>query len=1127
MKLPCRVGVGGGYSLTTELGRGGMGVVYLGRDLRLDREVAIKALPVPVAGEPERMERLRQEARLLATVNHPNVAQIYSLEEWEGAYYLVLEYVPGQSLGEYSRGWFSLGGGLAEMLGLLAQVARGVEAAHSRGLVHRDLKPDNIRITPAPARVAKVLDFGLAKLVPATGPVECSTIDTPNETETLATIEVRHRDTAAPPERTRHGVIMGSPGFMSPEQARGQPADQRADVWALGCVFYEALTGRRAFPGATLTDSLAATLLGEPDWSLLPAALSEEVRGLLKRSLIKDRSQRTVEAHELRVALERACSEGASTNGVAGALATSSVGIVDSSAPERTSAPTNLPRQLTTFVGRGEQVTEIKRLVGNSVGGVVTTLVGSAGCGKTRLAHRVAEELLGTFPDGVWMVELAGVSGGRLVVGAIASELGIRDDGGSPLMDRLVDGLRNRRMLVVLDNCEHVLGETAATVEKVVRQCHGVRVLATSREALGTTGEVVWKVPSLSLPKDDGLFGDSSSRGPGTTFPNMPGRTPLPGATARAAMHSEAVVLFLERARSAKPGFALGERDAVTVAQICRRLDGIPLAIELAAAKAKMLSIEQIAKRLEDQFRLLAGGSRTSLERHQTLRAAIDWSIRLLTDDERKLLMRLSVFWGGFDLEAVESICPDGSEQPSATGSHGLSAADVLDTLSRLVDKSMVAVEDAHASREGDCSPRYRLLESVRQRAVEMLAAEIDDAALALRDRHQNYFAGLAGRARLGLRRERQQSWLEALDIEHDNLVAAIHWGSGGGGGKDGEGGEGDRAERSLSIVADLSDYWFTRGQLTLGRSLTAEALGQRACTAEVGAIGRAQVGLGVLARAQGDLEGAAAALHRGLEHSRLVGDRRCEASALVSLGNVDRQKGLLESACERYDEALRIRRAEKDEPGEADALMNLGVVARQRGALNLARDLYERARTIYQREGNRLALSRICNNLGTVAEDAGDLDTADTQYERSVRLCRECGNAPGLALASSNLGGVAVARGQPARAAALLAEAMEIRRSLADRGGLAMSLEAITDLAILGGEHARAVRLTEAAMALREATGMKRSARREAQIAATMATCRATLGEGFEGEVRAAREAAVESVVAETLTWLDARPTL
>ncbi|SRR5579884_626936 len=469
----------------------------------------------------------------------------------------------------------------------------------------------------------------------------------------------------------------------------------------------------------------------------------------------------------------------------------------------------NLPVQLSSFIGREKQIVEVQALLARAR---LLTLTGSGGTGKSRLSLQVAADLVETYRDGVWLVELAAVSDAALVVQAVASVVNVREEPGKPLLQSLVEGLRGKQLLLVLDNCEHVLEAAASLAEGVLKQCPEVKILASSREGLGLSGEQTYRVPSLGLPPD-------------------PGQRRTVGL--EDVIGSESVRLFAERAALVRPDFTLTPGNAPTLARLCHRLDGIPLALELAAARVRALPVEQIEARLQDRFRLLTGGSRTALPRQQTLRALIDWSYDLLSETERTLLRRLSVFMGGWTLEAAEAIC----------AGEGIEEWEVLDLLTSLVDKSLVVYEGPEPST------RYRLLETIRQYARDRLY-EAGDGAL-YRDRHRDWFLSLAEQAEPQLQGPEQALWLERLETEHDNLRAALEWSLAADG----------SAEAGLRLVGALWRFWEMRGYLTEGRAHLADALSHAQTQERTQERARALTGAGNLAWHQSDYE-AARTLH-------------------------------------------------------------------------------------------------------------------------------------------------------------------------------------------------------------------------------------------------------------------------
>ncbi|HZO30166.1 MAG TPA: adenylate/guanylate cyclase domain-containing protein, partial [Chloroflexota bacterium] len=409
---------------------------------------------------------------------------------------------------------------------------------------------------------------------------------------------------------------------------------------------------------------------------------------------------------------------------------------------------TNLPSQLSSFVGREREIVEVRRLLSTTR---LLTLTGSGGVGKTRLAQRVAEELTQAYPDGVWLVELAAVGDPALVPQAIATGVGIREQPGRDLQNTLIDVLRPRLALLLLDNCEHLVAACASVAERLLRACPGLTLLTTSREPLAVAGETLWRVPPLTVPAlQDAVMGEDAMQ---------------------SVLQSEAVRLFEERAHAAAPAFALTDQNAAAVAQICRQLDGVPLAVELAAARVRGLAPEQLAARLDDHLRLLTGGNRTALPRHQTLRALVDWSYALLSESERILFRRLSLFAGGWTLDAAEAVC---SGVPSTSSGQAVEAEDVLGLLFQLVDRSLVLAEEQHATDGRQGETRYRLLETLRQYGAEKLSEAGEEADT--RTSHLRWCLQLTQGAASILSGPGGAAHARRLEADHDNLRAALGW---------------------------------------------------------------------------------------------------------------------------------------------------------------------------------------------------------------------------------------------------------------------------------------------------------------------------------------------------------------
>jgi len=679
--------------------------------------------------------------------------------------------------------------------------------------------------------------------------------------------------------------------------------------------------------------------------------------------------------------------------------------------------PNNLPRQLTSFIGRARELADIKSRLAETA---LLTLTGSGGAGKTRLALQVAADLVDAFPDGVWLVELTPLSDPALVTQTVATTLGVREEQ-RPLLQTLLDYLKPKALLLVLDNCEHVLSATADLTQTLLRFCPSLRVLATSQEPLGVAGEVTYRVPSLSMPDVYRL-------------------PPLERLT-----EFESIGLFVDRAALTRPGFALTADNAAAVASICARLDGIPLAIELAAARVKVLSVEEIASRLDDRFRLLTAGSRTAPPRHQTLRAALDWSYDLLTDEERMLLRRLSVFAGGWTLAAAEAVCSGDGCDPAA----------VLDVLTRLIDRSLVVVGTPIATETW-----YRLLETVRLYAREKLSAAGEEETA--RRRHRDWYLQFAEQAERELQGPALEAWLERLEVEHDNIRAALDWCRTA---------EPD-PEYALRLAGAVWHFWEVRGYLSEGREWLESALvkgAQILTTSRVKALN----GAGILALIQGDDARAAGAGQEALALSRSLGDKRGLASCLNILGLNACRLERYDQAAQLGEESLALNREVGDKWGVAGARLTLGLVARGQGDHARAAALLEESVQQFKQLGDKWASTVTLNNFGLVLREMGEHERAQDVLEETLMLFRELGDRWGIAFSLANLGIVAWHRSEFERAAGLFAESLPLRRELQDRRGIATSLTGLAVVAVKLGQFVRAAVLFAAAEALRESLGV------------------------------------------------------
>ncbi len=730
--------------------------------------------------------------------------------------------------------------------------------------------------------------------------------------------------------------------------------------------------------------------------------------------------------------------------------------------------PHNLPLQLTSFIGREQEIQQVKELL---AGTRLLTVTGVGGAGKTRLAVQVAAEVLEEYADGVWLTELAPLADPDLVPQTVASALGVREQPGQPIVETLSDRLRSKSCLLILDNCEHLLDASARLADELLRSCAEVEILASSREGLGIAGETTYQVLSLSVPEGVGQVTSDSV-------------TPY-----------ESVRLFLDRAQSHQPSFEITDENAGGVAQICQRLDGIPLAIELAAARVRAMPVEQIAERLDDRFRLLTGGSRTALPRQQTLQALMDWSYDLLTEEEKTLLRRLSVFARGWTPEAAEAVC----------SGDGIDEREVLDLLASLVDKSVAAYEEQHGEA------RYRLLETVRQYARDRLLASGE--APALRHRHRDLFIALAEQTQRKRGGPQQAASFHRLEVEHDNLRAALDWCQ-----------ETDDAEPGLRLASALEWFWTARGHLSEGRQRLGAAL-SRATDQRTEARARALHAAGWLAGVHGDPAAQRALAEEGLAIHRELGDERGVSGALAHLGQAARAQGQYSTARALFEETLAIRRRLGDKHGIAYALGNLGLVASQEGDYSAARPLIEESLAIHRELGSKRGLALSLTRLGLVASSQGHHAAAQVLLEESLAIQLDSGEGRMVAIALSDLGLVSWRRGDHSRARALLEESLAMQRKVQEKRMIALCLERLAGVSATEGRPTEGAQLFGAAEALREAMGAPLAPVEQDEYDRSVAAAREALGEeAFEAAWAEGRAMTMEEAIAYALGEADNR---
>ncbi|HTN91036.1 MAG TPA: protein kinase, partial [Sorangium sp.] len=1026
--------LGGRYRLVSEIGRGGAGVVYMADDLDGGGPVAVKVLLRAHRGGAT-AARFEREIRAMRRLDAPGFVRMLDAgvaRELDDSPFLVMELLRGHDLEHLvtTHGKRSPG----EVQRWLGEVAEALEVAHAQSLFHRDLKPANLFLATGDdgRERVKILDLGLVK-------------------------ELDPGALGISGGLTATGTAVGTPIYMAPEQARGR-SDQigpAADVWAIGLIAVRLLTGDIYWTANSMAELMAALLvmrLYPPStrWRWLPPAFD----AWFLRSCDRDPARRFPSVRQqslaLRAALEGYCAPAelpaadgpgsgrgrlqadmlsTDTIELAGTVeapsqrapqahhavlggapgdpgarstdpgarsadpgasppldlnASPPLGLNASPEPERPRH--NLPVQRTPFVGRARERAEVAALLLDPRAGLLT-LTGVGGTGKTRLALQVAEDLVPVFAGGVCFVPLASLREPALVPSAIAQALCLGEGGARPDLERVAQFLRDRRLLLVLDNLEHLMA-AAPVVAHLAASCPRLSLLVTSRAALNLSGERRYVVPPLELPEPREV-------------------------TVEAAEASSAVSLFCGRASAIKPGFQLGPANVAEVVEICARLDGLPLAIELAASRLRVLTPAALLARFGDRgaagraaapagsFRLLTGGARDLPERQQTMRAAIDWSYGLLEPEEQLVFRTLAVFPGGFSLATADRMCA--FRDP---------ALDTLGILESLVDKSLllpVAGEE----------PRFQMLAILREYGLERL--EEEGAAAACNRRFVELSLELAERGAEALRGPEQAAWLAALDLEHANLRLALELALSGG--------EAD-ASVAVRLAAALAWFWYIHGHYQEGRAWLARVLAGAAGVAPEH-VAAALRGAGKLALLQCDYREARALLERGAALYRGLGDERGLASVIQILGSVAREQGDYERALSLHGESLALATRRGDTLEAAHALGYTGFAAWLSGDVARAESACRLALAELGRAGDREGTATALINLGCAAFYRGELDEAARLCEESEGLSQQVKFKEGIAWTSNILGLVAIERGDLALAGRRLRASLRLHREL------------------------------------------------------------------------------------------------
>jgi predicted ATPase len=971
----------GAFEIVAPLGAGGMGEVYRARDTRLERTVAIKLLSTAFSASSDRLQRFEREARSASHLNHPNIVTIYELGQDGSSHYIAMELVEGKTL----RALLAAGAlPMREAIDIAAQIAEGLTKAHEAGITHRDLKPENLMVSHD--GFVKILDFGLAKSASPSG---------------------HHADvhSTSSTSLTSAGTLLGTVGYMSPEQVSGQPLDFWSDQFSFGLVLYEMVAGQHPFERRTVAETLVAILrehanpIGTQNREL-PAPLG----WVIERCLAKEPDKRY-----------------ASTRDLARELAAIRDCFSENAAKRVEARPSNLPVSRTGFVGREKEAAGAKELLRRQDVRLVT-VTGPGGIGKTRLAIEVATGLTEQFPGGIYFVPLSPLSDAGLIASVIVQTLGIGEAGGqSPLeiLKKYLPDLLRAPTLFLLDNFEHLI-QGAPMVAELLAVGPELKILVTSRAALHVYGEQEFPVPPLALP-------DSRS----TSSVDILSQNP-------------AVALFVQRAVAAKPDFELNRENAPAVAEICARLDGLPLAIELAAARVKVLSPSAMLTRLASRLQLLTGGARDLPQRQQTLRAAMDWSYDLLNAAEQKLFRRLAVFVGGCNLEGAEAVCD----------TKGDLDLDLLDGMASMVDKSLVQQVE-HTKDES----RFVMLETVREYALEKLSASGEQAPT--KRAHAAYCLVLAEEEVMAQSGAEGTKWLERFALEHDNFRASLEWLT-----------ETGDAEWGLRLGTALFRFWEIREYLAEGRDRLGRLLALPGAARSTKARTRALFAAGVLAGEQGDYTSADTLISESQEIARRLDDKTGVAVSLNALAVFARDRGDVAVAQRLFEESLALWKVLGDQKAVAQALSNLANVLKLQRDYDGARGLYVDCFAIFCGIGDKTGVAWSLNYQGDVAREQGESEAARILYQQGLAIFRELGDRWGIAGTLADLGSLAREQQDYPAAYSLYRESIKIFQELEHKRGIARVLECFACAAAAQFHAERSLRLAGAAAALRQNIG-------------------------------------------------------
>ncbi len=962
------------YRVIEKLGGGGMGIVYKAEDIDLGRFVALKFLPDDIAHDPQALSRFQREAKAASALNHPNIVTIYELGHLNGTHYIAMEMICGETL----RALLSSGPlPYRKAVAIATEIADALAKAHETGLVHRDLKPENLMV--AQDGNAKILDFGLAKLrdhsLDAEGSTQANLLTDP-------------------------GTVMGTVGYMSPEQANGDDVDFRSDQFSFGAVLYEMINGHPAFQGRGRAEIMAAILRDQPPQSmnvLAPAPFF----WILQKCLAKDANQRY-----------------SSTRDLARDLATVRDLRVDPETRSTVRPPSNMPVQLTAFIGREREVANLRQLL-NRADVRLVTLTGPGGIGKTRLAVQVVTDLSAGFTAGVCFASLSAFRSRESAIRAIAQAIGLREVPGQSSQESLkeyVSGL-TQPLLLLLDNFEHLLS-AASDLAELLTLNPNLKIVVTSQALLHIYGEHEMPVPALAVP-------------------DLRSVPQVPEALSRFA----AIALFVERAKAVKHDFMLNKENATAIATICSRLDGLPLAIELAASRVKVLSPTAMLARLESSLSLLTGGARDLPLRQQTLRGTVNWSYSLLNAAEQSLVRRLSVFTGGCTLEAVEAVC-------DTKGDLGM---DVLDGMSSMVDKSLI-----QQLEQPGVESRFLMLSTIREYALERLVESGEE--FATRRAHAAYYIVLA--EEFGEYLSTHPEWLERFDLEHQNFRDALEFLI-----------RTSDADWGMRLGLALFPFWERREHFAEGRDFLDRLL-RLPGAVQPKMRARLLFCASVIAGSQGNFDASQELQEESLASCRELQDDRGVAVSLNALGVTARERGNLDTAVSLFEQCVAKWRALGSPIDTARALSNLANIVRLQGNYGRAHALYDECLAIFHAVGDSTGVAWTLNYLGDLARESVDSIASRSYYEQSLAAFRQLGDGWGIASTLCDLATLTAAQGKHDDAERLYGESIKIFQGLEHKRGIARVLECSALSAAAQSKPQQSLRLAGAAAALRQRIG-------------------------------------------------------